>query len=532
LNHKILKTLIVVCFFSLSSCGLGTHHTGVNAPQFPARDTNLSDPEICAAQNRNLSEMEHLFYKKRFKKALTMGAEILKSPCSDESYLTALILIGDIFNARGEKTNAFYFYRETLAYESGKSQIRSLINRIATAVAPMKTYEILALINQIKNAGIQGQILFQTGVNKIHKGDEVGGIFLLKEFVKNFLFHKDRREAKSILRGLQDETIFKRNRIGVILPLSGYYETVGKKALKAIQMAVDEFNTSNNTLMYHIFVENSASDPTAAFSAVKKLQKQKVACIIGPMITASTAAIASNSFGIPMIALSQKSNVTEAGRFILRHFMTPAMQVEEGISYYIEKDTKIRFALLYPNERYGIAFKKAFLNGASQFDVDVSKMVSYEPSQTDFSEQIHQFINGYQKIGENGEFVDLEKNEKKHRNRIYRAKLDFDVLFIPDSAKMIAMIAPQLKYYGVDVKLMGTNLWHSEKLLQAKEYVQTAIFPGGFSPDSQSARVRKFVSSYSNLAGSIPTFTDAVAYDTAMIVMEAQSWQSFSLSQG
>ena len=82
------------------------------------------------------------------------------------------------------------------------------------------------------------------------------------------------------------------------------------------------------------------------------------------------------------------------------------------------------------------------------------------------------------------------------------------------------MIAPQLKYHYIETKLMGTNLWNSPKLLNAKDYVQTAVFPDGFHPDSESAEVVDFISSCLETTGSLPGYNEAIAYDTVMIVME------------
>ena len=52
--------------------------------------------------------------------------------------------------------------------------------------------------------------------------------------------------------------------------------------------------------------------------------------------------------------------------------------------------------------------------------------------------------------------------------------MDFDAVFIPDTYNMVGLIAPQLRFYGIeDVLLLGTNLWHSGHLMEmARKYVQ------------------------------------------------------------
>lgn len=463
LSHKTVIALLSICLFVSYSCALKKKQAIINIPPLPVITSDLISPELCNKQNLELIEIKKLFLKKRFNQALDTGTAILENPCSAEHYVKALEWVGDIFTARGEKTNAFHFYGEALEYldrESNQSRVRALTKKIAEV----------------------------TAVKKIKK-----------------------------------KTVFKKNRIGVLLPLTGYYHLAGHRVLDAIQLAVNKFNAAHTGIGFQLLVKDTASDPAVAVKAVKTFEKEKVSCIIGPMITVRSAAIESNNLGIPMMVMSQKPDVTRAGQFILRNYMTPAMQIRTGIAYFMEEYGFTRFAVLYPNEKYGMVFKAAFMDVVSQVDAEVAIMVSYEPSQTDFSEQIKELIIGYQKFDENGEYVDLEEDEIKKRNKIYRAKIDFDVLFIPDTAGMVNMIAPQLKYHGIDVQLMGTNLWNSQKLLLAKDYVQAAIFSDGFYPESKSKRVKDFISTYFNATGNFSEYTEAIAYDTAMIIMNTLS---------
>ncbi|WP_299981559.1 penicillin-binding protein activator [Desulfobacula sp.] len=461
MGNKTFIALISIYFIVFYSCAQKKEI--INIPPLPVIASDLISPEICNEQNQKLIEIEKLFSKKSFDKALDTGTAILENPCSVEHYIKALEWVGDVFNARGEKTNAFHFYSEALEYldrKTSKSRVRALTKKIAEVTA-------------------------------------------LKKIIK--------------------KTAFKKNKIGVLLPLTGYYHLAGHRVLDAIKLAVNKFNDTQSTMVFQLSVKDTASDSAAAVKAVKKFEKEKVSCIIGPMITVRSAAIESNNLGIPMMVMSQKPDVTRAGQFILRNYMTPAMQIRTGISYFLDNYGFTRFAILYPNEKYGMVFKAAFIDVISQYDAELAIMVSYEPSQTDFSDQIQKLITGYQKFDENGEYVDLEEDEVKKRNKIYRAKIDFDVLFIPDTAGMVNMIAPQLKYHGIDVQLMGTNLWNSQKLLPAKDYVQTAVFPDGFYPDSKSKRVKDFISSYFKATDNFPEYTEAIAYDTAMIIMNALS---------
>jgi hypothetical protein len=100
--------------------------------------------------------------------------------------------------------------------------------------------------------------------------------------------------------------------------------------------------------------------------------------------------------------------------------------------------------------------------------------------------------------------------------------IDFGAVFIPDTFEKICLIAPQFPYYDVaNALLLGTNLWHSDKLIQmARKYVQGAIVPDGFFLNSPSLRVRDFVKSFKEVFGICPGFLEAQAYDAALILFQ------------
>jgi len=67
---------------------------------------------------------------------------------------------------------------------------------------------------------------------------------------------------------------------------------------------------------------------------------------------------------------------------------------------------------------------------------------------------------------------------------------------------------------------LGTNLWASEKLLkEAGEYVQGAVLPAGFYSASSSPRVQQFMTTFESVYGRAPGFIEAIAYDSASIML-------------
>ena len=87
------------------------------------------------------------------------------------------------------------------------------------------------------------------------------------------------------------------------------------------------------------------------------------------------------------------------------------------------------------------------------------------------------------------------------------------------------MIAPQLEFHDIPkVLLLGTNLWNSDHFFQmAGNDVAHAIFPVGFTAESQTNKVRQIVLSYKNEFERPPGYFEAAAYSAAMLMMNCLS---------
>ncbi|MFW6284653.1 MAG: ABC transporter substrate-binding protein, partial [Desulfosalsimonas sp.] len=98
--------------------------------------------------------------------------------------------------------------------------------------------------------------------------------------------------------------------------------------------------------------------------------------------------------------------------------------------------------------------------------------------------------------------------------------VDFDAVFIPDSPEKAGLIIPQLRYHDInEVYLLGTNLWHSPRMIQiAGRQMRRAVIPEGFFVHSQNPAVTEFVSEFEGIYGEVPGFIEAVAYDSAMMI--------------
>jgi len=249
--------------------------------------------------------------------------------------------------------------------------------------------------------------------------------------------------------------------------------------------------------------------------------------------------------GIPIITLTQKDGIPEIGDKVFRNFITPKMQVQALTAFTVESLGLYRFAILYPDENYGLTFMNLFWNELIGLGGQVVGVEAYKPKQTDFSEPIKKLVGLYYEIPEDlkiendfAEDGDQQKysadTDEKNPEEGFDSNpeeeepepiVDFDAIFIPDSPGLAGLIAPQLAYFDIkDVYLLGTNLWHSDSLIRiADQYVQGAVMADGFFAESTSPAVQNFVTKFEETYQEKPDFIEAVVFDSALILFHAVS---------
>jgi branched-chain amino acid transport system substrate-binding protein len=367
---------------------------------------------------------------------------------------------------------------------------------------------------------------------------------------------------------LKELTSFNQDVIGCLLPLSGPYKEIGLRALRGIELAFSAWGRNDNRL--RIVVKDTAADQEDTIKAMNELLTEKPACIIGPLITADIAARIAQTNRIPMITLSQKESVPQIGEYIFRNFITPEMQVKALVAHASQVRGAKKFAILYPDERYGKTHMHLFWDEVLKTGGEVVGVEGYDPDLTDFADPVKKLVGLYYKVPSDLKITIVEPFNAQKAVEMSRAYLfetrftaepvyfqwtdcarqilaekkdaetdssdlnpivEFDAVFIPDSPRKTALIVPQFPYYDVNnIILLGTNIWHSSELIRtARQYVQGAVISEGFFKESRSLKVSRFREDFKEAYDEDPEFIEAISYDTAMLVMQTLSTGNYQL---
>ncbi|HPC85813.1 MAG TPA: penicillin-binding protein activator [Smithellaceae bacterium] len=303
-----------------------------------------------------------------------------------------------------------------------------------------------------------------------------------------------------------------RNVVGCVFPLSGRFAGEGKKAQDAVMLSVRQFR-ARSPLTPKIVTADSGAGPAMMKKAIARLAaEEKVVAIIAVSGTAEAGAAAAEAQNqrVPVILITPREAVTEAGDRVFQHFLTPAQQVE-ALTDYAMNDLRIRvFGTLYPGDDYGEEMNRLFCAEVQGSGGRIARSVSYPMGQTDFRQQIREL---------SGEKEGASRLSDKQDGSAITTELEG--LFVPDSAFRARMINAQLAFYNIRrVRIFGTSLWNTPDLVrQNNGYMEGAFFVDSFHARGSAPETVSFTDAYRAIYNREPQTMEALAYDTMRLVL-------------
>jgi ABC-type branched-subunit amino acid transport system substrate-binding protein len=343
--------------------------------------------------------------------------------------------------------------------------------------------------------------------------------------------------------------------IGCLLPLTGKYARFGESVLDAILLGARAFQSPEQKgSSIRLQIRDTQGDPEVGARQVRELAEDPhVVGIVGPLRAAVALSCAEEAqkLAIPIITLTQREEVARVGDYVFQNGLTIRQQVDTLVEFVMDEMAFSSFAVLYPKDAYGTLSRDLLVEKVLDMGGEVVSAVPYEDRETDFQDEIRLLVGQ--------EFLqEVERREKeREQNRLLEEGLEtavdeegmegdwpgtadaigpdgepleeepvlppFQVLFIPDHFRKVALIAPHLALYDVnEITLLGTNAWNSNQLVElAGEYVRDAIFADGFFAESNMPYVREFVEDYLRAFQTEPRVLEAQGYDSLLMLEDS-----------
>ena len=350
-------------------------------------------------------------------------------------------------------------------------------------------------------------------------------------------------QAAVLLASLQSSSEANANVIGAILPLTGRNASVGLHALNAIRLGLD---LTKGETKFRVALFDSQSDADLAAKGVDKLvTEDKVIAIVGGFTSREAYSIATRAelLSVPFIGFSQKPDLTNVGEYVFRNAMTPEMQVNKLVDFAFEKLSAKRFAILYPNDSYGVEFSNTFWDHVLARGGQVTAAQTYDPKTTDFSEVTQKLVGLYypearaEELRQRKQDIRKKAAAKKKENpnptktsqrdsyseaNVLPPVVDFDVLFVPDTSRALGQVLAFMKFNEVtEMNYLGTNLWNSADLPKRTANEEGSIyFVDAIDNTDAAHRDTEFFKEYTTAYNEEPTIVEIQAYEAAKIIKQ------------
>lgn len=321
--------------------------------------------------------------------------------------------------------------------------------------------------------------------------------------------------------------------VGAVLPLSGKAASYGYKTLRGIQLGLGLYGPRPSRIKLAII--DSEGNPDSARRAVERLvTEDHVIALVGSLSSKTAVAVASKAdeLGVPSIALSQKAGITDIGPTVFRNALTSEMQVRQLVRVAMEDLGHKRFAILYPNDAYGVEYANLFWDEVLARGGVIAAAQTYDPKETDFSGPVQRLVGTY--------YLEDRVDEYRHALREWQKKakslgarksppgellspvVDFEAIFIPDGTTAVGQVAPMLAYQEVnEVRLLGTNIWNTSGLLRKGErFVEGSIFVDGVFADDSRFKRSAFYRDFHKTFHEEPGLLEAQGYDAGLMIRE------------
>ena len=299
-----------------------------------------------------------------------------------------------------------------------------------------------------------------------------------------------------------------RNTVGLVLPLSGKWESVSQRILRAIEMAEGVFAPGPAPDVEYI-IRDYGNNEDSIPSIIKDLDENyKVTAIIGPVgVGERISEIACKELQtrhIPAFIFPQAELPPQDGTYCFRNFITIDIQVKSLLNAARSMGIT-RFAVMSPNDRFGKTFSEKFQRSAPAYGVNVVRTTVYSPQNVDFKQQVVSLFSGAR-----------QKTSPPVKS------IDFEALLIPDTSANAAMVASYISLMKIkNIRLFGPILWDTPDFLKAGgRYVENAVYLSGYYQGSILSTVQEFNNTFSHTFKYPPSVWEASAYDCATILQK------------
>jgi branched-chain amino acid transport system substrate-binding protein len=289
--------------------------------------------------------------------------------------------------------------------------------------------------------------------------------------------------------------------IGVLLPISGKFQSFGESCLRGIRLALGA--VGDRTPLVRLVVIDSRGDAQGAAQGYQRLVADPgVVVVLGPMLSPEVDAVRPLAQASALATLDFSQRAVPVGGPLFRFSLTKEEQAAVLAQYAVGDLGLRRWATFHPDDAYGREIAAEFRSAVETLGGRIVAEIDYDPAKNDLQTEARR----------------LQSKVGAGENQPAR----IDGVFLPDSAARVALLVSYLTFIDVrGVQLLGASGWDKpQELLAAGPPIDGAVFVDGFFVYSFRPEVRSFVDAFRDAYHGDPGTLEAYGYDAAMLTLD------------
>jgi branched-chain amino acid transport system substrate-binding protein len=309
--------------------------------------------------------------------------------------------------------------------------------------------------------------------------------------------------------------------IAVLLPFSGEFQSFGQQIMQGATVAADE-TAAKTEIGFQFVPYDTKGDPITAGRLLKTIDSSNAIAAIGPLTSDEAAVVSAALSALKLPVLIPAATDASITSLSSTSFQLSANVELQGaaIAEYARLIVKADSAAILTSGEASIqpmvdAFEKRF----GFFGGTVVATEVYRTRDRDFGPyftDLKAMILGYRAdsiwyINAKGDTLDAEG-----------VPAHIDCLFMPGGATQLRQLLPQLRFYGIDAALLGSDGWGDTLVYgMGDDVTKLAVFPSPFIIQENTEAFTTFSGLYQKKFGAKPSRLACLGYDALKLIADA-----------
>ena len=298
-----------------------------------------------------------------------------------------------------------------------------------------------------------------------------------------------------------------RIKIGLLVPLTGEYDDIGKSIIQSTRMAINKINDSKILIL----PRDTKSDPKETLKKAEELYVEGVKIFIGPVFNENLEGLSKFQ---DVIFLSLTNKILNNPKNVISSGINAKSQFDT-IKKFQEINELKKTLVLIPKKDYkeeieeAISKSKIKTKKVFYYDVDPTKLTQQIEKVTKYKIRKENLEDEIKRI-ENSEDANKEKKLEALEKKDTLGKIGYDSIIIADFDESLKSVTTSLLYTDVSPKkiaFISLNQWFDETLFK-----ETTSQPISF-PSINKKNYDKFRKDYYEIFNEYPNQLSMLSFD-------------------